>query len=194
MYIEWALGWNVSFMFNQRHWRVHLQRFWSKILIVVQLFEITSKYIFDEEIQACLILQWLPYSICMHIMIQKITAFILLLLSSVTPVVAGDLTYQHKKTLLRAFREFEKIRSAQYDVAVSYRSPFQGQIITTQGHCAFSRLSEDKVFGARIALARAHQDGTVTRHWYDGRYEVMLQADKQGEAYVADMKQPGRTF
>lgn len=127
-------------------------------------------------------------------MIQKITAFILLLLSSVTPVVAGDLTYQHKKTLLRAFREFEKIRSAQYDVAVSYRSPFQGQIITTQGHCAFSRLSEDKVFGARIALARAHQDGTVTRHWYDGRYEVMLQADKQGEAYVADMKQPGRTF
>lgn len=89
-------------------------------------------------------------------------------------------TKQCTKTLLKAFKECEKIKSAHYDVTVSYQSPFQDAVRTAQGHCTFSRVPTDNLFGARVALEIAHKDGTVTRKLYDGRYEVMLSADKQG--------------
>ena len=99
-------------------------------------------------------------------------------------------TNQCTKTLLKAFKECEKIKSGHYDVTISYKLSFQEAIRSSKGHCTFSRVPTDKVFGARVALAIAHKDGTVTRKLYDGRYEVRLSADKQGEARVSDMQQP----
>ncbi len=102
-------------------------------------------------------------------------------------------TKQCTKTLLKAFKECEKIKSGHYDGTISYKLPFREAIGASKGHCTFNKVPADKVFGARVALAIAHKDGTVTRQLYDGRYEVKLRAGQQGEAWVYDMQQPIRS-
>ena len=115
------------------------------------------------------------------------------LLLSVNLIVAfshtSSNTRAHKKVLLRALKECEKIKSGSYDAVYLHQFPFQEEIESTTGHCRFSKLPADKILGARLDLVLNREDGSVARNLYDGRYEVMIYPQKYREARVSDHHQ-----
>ena len=107
-------------------------------------------------------------------------------------MVASDTTQQYKKTLLKAFKGCEKIKSGSYDAVCYYKFPFSEKVRRITGHCTFSKVPSDKVLGARVELSVTRRDGSVTRKLHDGRYEVVIDPEEHPSARVSDLHQDRR--
>lgn len=118
----------------------------------------------------------------------------LLLIGSITTVIAKGKTHEHKMELLRSLKVCENVRSGNYDIVFRHKGPDQEEIASVRGHCIFSKVPKDQVLGARVELTIRHQNGVVTRNLYDGRYDV-FSSSKKGEAVkVSDLTQKPCTY
>lgn len=127
-----------------------------------------------------------------HITTCKITVLLagLFLHSAAAELLAGSSKEAHHRTLLKALQACERIKSGHYDIIYRHKFPFLEEIESITGHCTFSRLSTDKVLGARVLLAtkeKGEKDATIYLH--DGRYEVTIYPQKYQLARVSDLDQ-----
>jgi hypothetical protein len=125
-------------------------------------------------------------------MIKKIITlpFILLFLIPIATFASDLNTKKYKQVLLDAFKECGKIKSGNYNVAYSQKFPFQEEIWHTTGRCSFSKVSSDKILGARIDLILLEEDGSMVRKLHDGQYEVAIYP-RQYQARVSNLQQGG---